>query len=34
MHGTTIPYFTGKMLIGGELVESKEAAGSKSSIPR
>ena len=23
MHGTTIPYFTGKMLIGGELVESK-----------
>ena len=23
MHGTTMPYMTGKMLIGGELVESK-----------
>ena len=23
MHGTTMPYMTGRMLIGGELVESK-----------
>ena len=33
MHGTTIPYFTGKMLIGGELVESKDGGWLESINP-
>jgi len=33
MHGATIPYMTGKMLIGGELVESKDGGWLESINP-
>lgn len=33
MHGTTMPYFTGRMLIGGELVESKDGGWLESINP-
>ena len=33
MHGTTMPYMTGLMLIGGELVESKDGGWLESINP-